>query len=50
MAANHDGALGDIILNEAGDVDTADQTLWIVTPDGWAEAGHYISATDSMTE
>lgn len=50
VAANHDGALGDIILNEAGDVDTADQTLWIVTPDGWAEAGHYISATDSMTE
>ena len=50
VATNHDGALGDIILNEAGDMANADQTLWIVTPEGWAEAGHYVSATDGIME
>ena len=49
VAAGYRGATGDIILNEAGDLASADYAVWRAMGDGWAEIGRYSLADDTVT-
>ena len=49
VAAGYRGATGDIILNEAGDLASADYAVWRATGDGWVEIGRYSLADDTVT-
>ena len=49
VAAGYRGAIGDITLNEAGDLASADYAVWRVAGDGWVEIGRYSLADDTIT-
>ena len=49
VASEYVGAMGDIELNEAGDLAQADYTVWGVVDGGWAMAGSYSQADDTVT-
>jgi len=49
VAAGYRGAIGDIVLNEAGDLASADYAVWRATGDGWVEIGRYSLADDTVT-
>lgn len=49
IASKYSGAIGDIVLNDAGDLDTADYELWHVNEDGkWNLYGRYDAATNTI--
>ena len=49
VAAGYHGATGDIVLNEAGDLASADYAVWRATGGGWVETGRYSLADDTIT-
>ena len=49
VVSGYRGAIGDIILNEAGDLASADYAVWRAAGDGWAEIGRYSLADDTIT-
>lgn len=49
VAAGYRGAIGDITLNEAGDLASADYAVWRVVEGGWMETGRYSLADDTIT-
>lgn len=49
VAAGYRGAIGDITLNEAGDLASADYAVWLVAGGEWEEIGRYSLADDTIT-
>ena len=48
IASNHVGAIGNIVLNEYGDLDKSDYELWIVSEGVWTLSGKYDAASNSL--
>ena len=49
IAADHDGALGGIVLNEYGDLATGDYAMYTVYDGAWKLYGNYDAADDEIT-
>ena len=48
VAANHEGGIGYIILNDNGDLERADYELWSVSDGDWVLSGRYIASSNSL--
>ena len=48
IASNYDGALGSIVLNDAGDLVVDDYTIWTIIGTEWVEIGKYSISDDSI--
>ncbi len=48
VAEKYTGAVGNIILNEAGDLDSGDYELWAIIDGQWESVGKYVAATDTL--
>lgn len=49
VGASYTGAIGQVILNEAGDLANADYELWQVVDGEWQKYGKYSAATGEIT-
>jgi len=49
IAENYSGAIGPIILNEAGDLAQADYEIWGIRDGEWKLLGQYTQSTDSIS-
>ncbi len=48
VSSNYNGAIGNTLLNEAGDLDTSNYDVWGIRNGEWEMIGHYIHDTDSI--
>ena len=48
VAFGHTGAIGQVRLNEAGDLDSSDYDLWRVVDDSWRIDEHYAASMDRV--
>lgn len=49
VASRYTGAIGNTILDEAGDLASADYAVWSIVDGEWTEIGRYSHLTDSIT-
>ncbi len=49
VASQYVGAIGSTVLNEAGDLDKADYTIWSIVDGEWTAIGRYSYLDDSIT-
>ena len=50
VANSHSGALGNIRLNEAGDLDVAHYEIWTVSGGGWIPTAKYSNSTGELSD